>query len=139
MENASEVQNKLFDFYLKGYDKTDKRIVEKKLAEVTVHCLFFHYPPLQFVGDSWFNIGALDAARSCAKHGNNVYLASFDYYNKENEKDSSNRLPFKGAAHGADLKYTLGNDFILPFNPVKEELDVMNLIGTMVTNFAKYG
>lgn len=118
-------KKKLENFYMKDVNSSDKGAVTKKLVE--------------FVGDAWFNIGALDTVRSCAKYGNNVYLASFDYYCEDGEQTPMEAsFSFRAASHGSELRFIVGEGFG-KFNPVDEEFKVMDMMGTMVSNFAKYG
>ena len=47
-------------------------------------------------------------------------------------------LPFKAATHGSELRYIIGEGFG-QFTPNEEELKVMDMMGALVSNFAKYG
>ncbi|EGT40124.1 hypothetical protein CAEBREN_31088 [Caenorhabditis brenneri] len=124
VDDTEGVTKKLVDLYFKDVDRSDKELVNKKIVE--------------FVGDAWFNIGILDTARSCAKHGDNVYLASFDYFNKDTKNPIMDSWPFKAATHGSELKYILGEG-MGKFDPVEEEFKVMDMMQTWVVNFARYG
>ncbi|KAF1751954.1 hypothetical protein GCK72_018508 [Caenorhabditis remanei] len=118
------IKRKLLDLYMKDVDVNDTAAVTKRLVE--------------FVGDAWFNIGIFDTVRSSAKYGNNAYLASFDYFNKDNISPMAESLPFKAATHASELRYIVGEGFG-EFTPNEEELKVMDMMGTLVSNFAKYG
>ncbi|PIC25871.1 hypothetical protein B9Z55_018633 [Caenorhabditis nigoni] len=125
VDSVEETEKKIVEFYMKDVYATDKDAVIKRTVE--------------FVGDISFNIGVLDAAKSCAKYGNNVYLASFDYYCKDGiEGHMAEMMPFKAATHGSETKYILGFASEI-FRPTEDELKMMDIMGTMVTNFAKYG
>ncbi|EGT58973.1 hypothetical protein CAEBREN_14502 [Caenorhabditis brenneri] len=121
----SEVAMDVMNAYMEGVDKSNQTDVVKKLVE--------------FIGDVWFNHGPFDSARSCTKYGNNAYLSSFDYFSKESNNSWLDWLPFKAASHGTDLKYILGIDGVSNFTPSEEELKVMDMMATFVSNFAKYG
>ncbi|CAO4377374.1 unnamed protein product [Caenorhabditis nigoni] len=125
VNDVEGTKNKLVEFYMRDVDATDNDAITKRTVE--------------FIGDVCFNIGALDTARSCAKYGNNVYLASFDYYCKDGiESPMADTMPFKAATHGSELKYIVGEGEG-KFCPNDEELKMMNFMGDLVTNFAKYG
>ncbi|CAP28331.2 Protein CBG08703 [Caenorhabditis briggsae] len=125
VNDVEENKKKLVELYMKDVDTTDKDAVMKRTVE--------------FVGDAWFNIGILNTAKSCAKYGNNVYLASFDYYCKDGiDPPMAATLAFKAATHGSELKFIVGEG-MGKFSPTEEELKVMDIMGTTVTNFAKYG
>ncbi|CAI2354095.1 unnamed protein product [Caenorhabditis sp. 36 PRJEB53466] len=123
--NYTEVRKLLFDFYTKRIDKNDEKVMEKRVVE--------------FIGDSWFNVGTLDTIKSCARYGNNAYLASFDYYNMDARDPMGEKAPFRASSHGSELKYTLGEGEMFKLSPDDEEFKVMNMMGDFVTNFAKYG
>lgn len=95
--------------------------------------------PLQFVGDSFFNIGVLDTVKSFVKYGNNAYLASFDYFCKDNQDPMLDKLPFKAASHASEFRYILGDGLLTKFTPTEEEFKMMDMMGNYLTNFAKYG
>ncbi|PIC23908.1 hypothetical protein B9Z55_017438 [Caenorhabditis nigoni] len=125
VNDVEGTKNKLVEFYMRDADATDNDAITERTVE--------------FIGDVCFNIGALDTARSCAKYGNNVYLASFDYYCKDGiEGPMADTMPFKAATHGSELKYIVGEGEG-KFCPNDEELKMMNIMGDLVTNFAKYG
>ncbi|KAF1753555.1 hypothetical protein GCK72_020112 [Caenorhabditis remanei] len=125
-ENHIQVQKKLLDAYTNNVDLTDEAALARKLVE--------------FLGDYVFNIAILDTAKSCATNGNNTYLASFDYFNTETEVDTTHgTLPFNAATHGTDLPYVFGDGGMTRFTPTEEEFKVMEIMGTYVANFVKYG
>uniref|UniRef100_A0A1I7TA10 Carboxylic ester hydrolase n=1 Tax=Caenorhabditis tropicalis TaxID=1561998 RepID=A0A1I7TA10_9PELO len=124
VRNPEEVQNKIYDFYMKDIDQTDKKAVDLAL--------------INFISDSWFNHPALETVRLSTKAGNNAYLASFDYYNMESKDPYSSLFPFRAANHNSELKYMMGEG-MGKFEPIEEEFKVIELMGILVTNFAKYG
>ena len=88
-----------------------------------------------------FNSPALETAKSCTSNGNNAYLASFDYLMKTESVVNPilGELPFKAATHGSDHPYILGDRITEKFNPTEEDFKVMEMMGTLVSNFVKYG
>ncbi|EGT41001.1 hypothetical protein CAEBREN_11390 [Caenorhabditis brenneri] len=94
-----------------------------------------------FLGDYMFNSCALNTAKSCKNNGAQVYLASFDYFNAETDENPALgvQLPFKAATHGSDHAYVFGDAVVGLFHPNDEELKVMEMMGSFVANFVKYG
>lgn len=82
VSNPEEVQKKFYERYTEGVDKSDENAMKKKLAEA--------------VGDEFFNVGVLQAAKAAAKHGNEVYFYTFEYTNPEGFGMFAELLPFKG-------------------------------------------
>lgn len=125
--NHEVVQKKLYEAYTKDIDVADRKDVVKKLVE--------------FLGDYMFNAPSLETAQSCTSNGNNVYLASFDYLMKTDrpEDPTFGVLPFKAATHGSDHPYVFGDGVTMKFNPTLEDFKVMEIMGTFVANFVKYG
>ncbi|PIC25868.1 hypothetical protein B9Z55_018631 [Caenorhabditis nigoni] len=124
VKDPEATKKKIVDFYMKDVDVNDTNAVTKKMIE--------------FIGDSEFNIGALNSVRSSLKYGNNVYLGSFDYFNKYSENPVTMLFPFKAAYHGSDLRYILGES-MEKYKATEEEFKVVDMMGTFVANFAKYG
>ncbi|EGT38274.1 hypothetical protein CAEBREN_29470 [Caenorhabditis brenneri] len=124
VRHPEEVQKKIYEFYMEGVDQNDKKTVELKM--------------INFISDSWFNHGALETVRQSTGAGNNAYLGSFDYYNMDSKDPYASWFPFRAANHNSELKYMLGEG-MGKFEPVEEEYKVIDLMGRLVTNFAKYG
>ncbi|CAP28332.2 Protein CBG08702 [Caenorhabditis briggsae] len=124
VKDPEATKKTIVDFYMKNVDDNDTNALTKKMIE--------------FIGDAEFNIGTLYSVRSSIKYGNNVYLGSFDYFNKYSENPVTMLFPFKAAYHGSDLRYILGES-MEKYKTTEEELSVMDMMGTFVANFAKYG
>ncbi|EGT42683.1 hypothetical protein CAEBREN_11411 [Caenorhabditis brenneri] len=124
--NCEEVQRKLLEAYTRNVNVDSQQDVAKKLVE--------------FLGDYLFNSCALNTAKSCKNSGAQVYLASFDYFNAETDENPAFGIfPFKAATHGSDHAYVFGDAVVGVFKPNDEELKVMELMGSFVANFVKYG
>ncbi|CAO4363735.1 unnamed protein product [Caenorhabditis nigoni] len=124
VRHPKEVQKKLYDFYMENAKLEDSKAIDLKMIE--------------FISDSWFNFPALETVRQATKAGNTAYLASFDYYNMESRDPYADWFPFKAANHNSELKYMLGEG-TGKFDPVEGEFEMIELMGKLVTNFAKYG
>lgn len=124
VRHPEEVQKRIYDFYMEGVDQNDTKAVELKL--------------INFLSDTCFNYAALETVRHSTRAGSNAYLASFDYYNMDSKDPNASGFPFKAANHNSELKYMLGEG-MGKFEPVPEEYKVIDLMGNLVTNFAKYG
>ncbi|EGT42467.1 hypothetical protein CAEBREN_28304 [Caenorhabditis brenneri] len=98
-----------------------------------------NYRVVNYVSDSVFNSGTLDAVRSYAKYGNKVYLGSFNYFNKASTDLSDIMQPFKAASHSTDFKYYFGSGVMTGFKPNDEEKKVMGIVQNLMANFVKYG
>ncbi|CAI2353619.1 unnamed protein product [Caenorhabditis sp. 36 PRJEB53466] len=118
------VRKEIFDYYTKDIPRDDDTMM-RRAAE--------------FVGDSIFHTGVLATAESAAKHGDDVWLYVFDYCNPDGFGVLKDVLPYIGATHGVELRYLFGDGIISKFEPTEEELKVLDLTGTIFTNFAKYG
>lgn len=94
---------------------------------------------MQYVSDSVFNSGTLDAVKSYVKYGNKVYLGSFNYFNDATKDMVELMQPFKEASHSSDFKYYFGSGVMANFTPTDEEMEVMDMSGTLMANFVKYG
>ncbi|EGT58948.1 hypothetical protein CAEBREN_24495 [Caenorhabditis brenneri] len=123
--DPKDVAEKVLEFYMKNTNAKDTNSVIRRVVE--------------FVGDAWFNIGALETVKSCTKYGATAYIASFDYFNQQSSGPMVDRLAFRAATHGSELKYILGSGGMAQFNPTEEELQVMDIMGSLLTNFAKTG
>ncbi|CAO4378900.1 unnamed protein product [Caenorhabditis nigoni] len=124
--NHEDVQKKLFDYYTKDIDLTNQAVVSRKLVE--------------FLSDYLFNKAVLHTAKSCTSDGNDVYMASFDYFNTDGGLAPQYApFPFKATTHGSDAPYVFGDAIMNPFNPTGEQLKVMDMMGQFVGNFVKYG
>ncbi|CCD61484.1 Carboxylic ester hydrolase [Caenorhabditis elegans] len=122
VRNREEVVKKAVEAYLENIEDKSGEKIGKKLVEI--------------FGDYYFSVGVFDTVRSLAKYGNNVYLSSFNYFNPETPIMFGENRPFNAASHGCDIRYILG-DGIGEFS--KEDRKVMDMMGTYLTNFAKYG
>ncbi|KAF1751958.1 hypothetical protein GCK72_018512 [Caenorhabditis remanei] len=120
-----DVKKNLTSFYLGGVSPLDRNLTNKQVVD--------------YVSDSVFNSGALDAVRSYAKYGNKAYFGSFNYFNKASTDIADMMQPFKAASHSSDFKYYFGSGVMTGFNPNDEEKKVMNIVGNMMSNFVKYG
>lgn len=125
VSNPEETQKKFYERYTQGVDKSDEMALKKKLCEA--------------VGDEFFNVGVLQAAKAAAKHGNEVYLYTFAYTNPEGFGMWDGMLPFKAAVHCTELRYLLGEGIYSKFDPNEEDLKVLEITTTLFSNFAKYG
>uniref|UniRef100_A0A1I7UMT8 Carboxylic ester hydrolase n=1 Tax=Caenorhabditis tropicalis TaxID=1561998 RepID=A0A1I7UMT8_9PELO len=125
VSNPDEAQKIFYEAYTRGIDKSDELALKKKLGEA--------------IGDEFFNVGILQAAKSAAEHGNDVYLYVFAYTNPDGFGMWDGMLPFKAAVHCTELRYLLGEGVYSKFDPNEEDLKVLELTTTLFTNFAKYG
>lgn len=134
-DDSEDVQRQIFDFYIKKNPES----AEKAL--------------IQFVGDTNFNLGALSGAESHARHGNQVFFYVFDYCNPDSFGALGALLPFKSRStdtfiknrkrlvptHCTDLRYIVGEGVYSKFDPTEEELEMLDKMTTLFTNFAKSG
>ncbi|UMM36038.1 hypothetical protein L5515_008374 [Caenorhabditis briggsae] len=125
VSNPEETQRLFYEKYTEGVDKSDENAMKKKLCEA--------------IGDEFFNVGILQAAKSAAKHGNEVYLYTFAYTNPEGFGMWDGMLPFKAAVHCTELRYLLGEGVYSKFDASEEDLKVVETTTTLFSNFAKYG
>lgn len=125
VSNPEEIQKSFYEEYMKGVDKSDEMAMKKRLSEA--------------MGDIFFNIGVLSAAKSAAKHGNDVYLYTFAYTNPEGFGMWNDLMPLKAAVHCTELRYLLGEGVYSKFDPNEDDLKVLGKTTTLFSNFAKYG
>ncbi|KAF1753129.1 hypothetical protein GCK72_019685 [Caenorhabditis remanei] len=125
VSNPDETQRMFYENYTKEVDASDEFAMKKKLIEA--------------FGDEYFNFGVLQAAKSAAKYGNDVYLYTFNYTNPDGFGMWNDMLPFKAALHGTELRYILGEGAYSKFDPNEEDLKVLEKMTTLFSNFAKYG
>ncbi|KAF1751357.1 hypothetical protein GCK72_017911 [Caenorhabditis remanei] len=125
VSNPKEAQTIFYETYTRGVDQTDEVAMKKKLCEA--------------VGDEFFNVGVLQAAKAAAKYGNDVYLYTFAYTNPEGFGMWDGMLPFKAAVHCTELRYLLGEGIYSKFDATEDDLKMMEKTTTIFSNFAKYG
>ncbi|CCD69466.1 Esterase cest-33 [Caenorhabditis elegans] len=125
VSNPDEIQKIFYEKYVEGVDKSDELAMRKKLCEA--------------LGDEFFNVGVIQAAKNAAKHGNEVYFYTFEYVNPDSFGMWDGMMPFKAAVHCTELRYLLGEGVYSKFEPTEEDRKVMETTTTLFSNFAKYG
>ncbi|EYB94005.1 hypothetical protein Y032_0177g628 [Ancylostoma ceylanicum] len=71
--------------------------------------------------------------------GNDVFFYCFEYYNPDGFGFLRFMLPFKGATHCSELRYVLGKGIFAKFRPNDADLEMIDIMTTFFTNFAKFG
>nr|ACI49082.1 hypothetical protein Cbre_JD11.006 [Caenorhabditis brenneri] len=125
VDDSEDVLKTLNDSYLQGIEQSNTVSVRKRFIE--------------FLGDAVFNDGILKSVQSAAKSGNDVYFYSFDFCNPDGYGPLGEMLDFKASSHGNDFRYIFGVGGYEKFVPNDQELEVMEMMITMFSNFAKYG
>ncbi|EGT42575.1 hypothetical protein CAEBREN_09530 [Caenorhabditis brenneri] len=125
VSNPEETQKLFYEKYTEGVDKSDEAAMKRKLCEA--------------LGDEFFNLGVLQAAKSAASYGNDVYLYTFAYFNPNGFGMWNDKMPFKAAVHCTELRYLLGEGAFSKFDPNETDLKVLEKTTTLFSNFAKYG
>ncbi|WKY04925.1 hypothetical protein Q1695_005717 [Nippostrongylus brasiliensis] len=123
--DVDEVRREIFDFYLKDVNPKNKAKIYERFIE--------------FMGDYAINAGTYQYARKMTQYGNEVYFYCFDYANPDGFGWLRFTMPFKGATHCSDVRYVLGKGIFSKFNPNQEDLDMIEIMTTYFSNFAKYG
>lgn len=112
------------------------------------------------MGDYAINAGVMRYVRKMAEYGNEVYFYCFEYFNPDGfgflrfmlpykgecrdsvpvVKAHSPRNPqFSGATHCSELRYVLGKGVFSKFRPNQDDLEMLDIMTTFFTNFAKHG
>ncbi|KIH56495.1 Carboxylesterase [Ancylostoma duodenale] len=123
--DEESVRKDVYDFYLKDVDPKDKEKVIEKMVEL--------------MGDYAINAGTMRYVRKMSEMGNDVFFYCFEYYNPDGFGFLRFMLPFKGATHCSEVRYVLGKGVFAKFRPNDADLEMLDIMTTFFTNFAKYG
>ncbi|KHJ81626.1 hypothetical protein OESDEN_18686 [Oesophagostomum dentatum] len=91
------------------------------------------------MGDYAINAGMMRYVRIMSENGNDVYFYCFEYFNPDGFGFLRFMMPFKGATHCSEVRYVLGKGVFAKFRPNASDLDMIDMMTTYFSNFAKYG
>lgn len=131
---AEEIRQRCAKFYLDGVDRNDP--------------LKMSHAFLRLLGDAMFTNsvqrychGMLTSPKSHNKRPkeHKIWLYNMTHFNHEEFGFIGLRMPFYAATHCHDLRYLIGKGLYSKFRPNWDDKQMMNIMGRLFTNFAKYG
>jgi carboxylesterase type B len=94
---------------------------------------------LRLYSDSLMNNSTHRYAEEMTSAGHSVYLYNFTHCSADSFGPFAYRMPFTAATHCYELRYLFGKGMFSKFRPNYDDLQMLDLMTTMWTNFAKLG
>lgn len=141
LPNAEALRKRCEHIYLDGIDINNT--VQMSTAFLRLHSDLMMNNAVQrycqgMLQTSSFSSNQLDQQPSAAVQ-HKIYLYNMTHFNKDEFGFIGMRMPFYAATHCHDLRYLVGKGLYSKFRPNWDDKQMMHIVGTLFTNFVKYG